>query len=96
MKKLSLFAIGALLCSGAWAQTPAVDTSSADKLGWQLAVHSYTFQKFPIFEAIDRTAALGIKYMSVSGTVSFDGTNKVSTVNLSEKNREAIEQKLKA
>jgi sugar phosphate isomerase/epimerase len=96
MKKLSLFAIGALLCSGTWAQTPTVNKRSADKLGWQLAVHSYTFQKFPILEAIDMTAALGIKYMSVSGTVSFDGTNKIGTANLSEKDREAIDQKLKA
>ena len=90
MKKLLLLATVALFSTDAWAQ------SSADKLGWQLAVHSYTFQKFPIFDAIDMTAALGVKYMSVSGTVSFDGTNKVGTANLSDEQRVAIDQKLKA
>ncbi len=34
--------------------------------------------------------------MSISGTVSFDGTNKISTVNLSEKDQQAILDKLKA
>ena len=60
-KKLFLFAIGILLSTVASAQVK-VDPISADKLGWQLAVHSYTFQKFSIFDAIDMTAALGVKY----------------------------------
>ena len=96
MKKLFLLAAVTLLSIGAWAQTPAVATSSADKLGWQLAVHSYTFRKFSIFEAIDKTAALGLHYMSISGNVSLDGTNKVSTIDLSEKDQQAIKDKLQA
>jgi sugar phosphate isomerase/epimerase len=94
MKKILFLAAVALLAIGAGAQTPPA-ASSADKLGWQLAVHSYTFQKFPIFEAINQTAALGVHYMSISGTVSFDGTNKIGTVNLSEKQQQAILDKLK-
>jgi sugar phosphate isomerase/epimerase len=62
----------------------------ADQLGWQLAVHAYTFRKFTIFECIDKTAALGLKYMSISGHVSLDGTNSVTTVELSDKDAEAI------
>lgn len=77
-------------------KTMAKVRQSSRKLGWQLAVHSYTFQKFSIFDAIDKTAKLGIKYMSVSGTVSFGGTNKTGTINLSEKDRQAVDQKLKA
>ena len=87
--------MGILLSTVAWAQVK-VDTSSADKLGWQLAVHSYTFQKFSIFEAIDRTAALGVKYMSISGSVILEGTNRLTTVDLSDQQREAINQKLAA
>ena len=96
MKKLFLFAIGILLSINTQAQVSGNDTSSAGKLGWQLAVHSYTFQKFSIFDAIDKTAALGVRYMSISGSVMLDGTNRLTTVNLSDEQREAIDQKLKA
>src|SRR5271168_1908025 len=95
MKKLFICALGILLATGAWAQAK-LDTTSADKLGWQLAIHSYTFQKFSIFDAIDMANALGVKYMSVSGSVILNGTNKVSTVTLSDDQRAAIDQKLRA
>jgi hypothetical protein len=95
MKKLFLFALGVILATGAWAQAK-IDTTSADKLGWQLAIHSYTFQRFSIFDAIDMANALGVKYMSVSGSVILNGTNKVSTVTLSDDQRGAIDQKLRA
>ncbi len=90
MKKLFFLTVGILFSLAAQAQT------SADKLGWQLAVHSYTFRKFPISEAIDKTAALGIHYMSISGSVSFDGSNTVSTPTLSDEQMQGILDKLKA
>jgi sugar phosphate isomerase/epimerase len=96
MKKLFLFAVGILFSVSTPAQVSTNDISSADKLGWQLAVHSYTFQKFSIFDAIDKTAALGVKYMSISGTVLLDGTNRVGTVNLSDKDMEAIKARVLA
>jgi sugar phosphate isomerase/epimerase len=95
LKKIFILAIAASLALGSQAQPPAA-TSSADQLGWQLAVHSYTFRKFSIFDAIDKTAALGIHYMSISGNVSLDGTNSVGTMTLSEKDQQAILDKLKA
>lgn len=76
------------------AQAAAPPQSSADKLGWQLAVHSYTFQKFSIFEAIDKTAALGLKYMTISGGVSLDGKTRLSTIDLSQSDWDAIQKKL--
>jgi sugar phosphate isomerase/epimerase len=94
MKKLFLLAAFALLAAVTRAQTPVMDTSVADKLGWQLAVHSYSYRKFSIFEAIDKTAALGVKYMSVSGHVLLDGSNSVSTINLPDKDMEAIKAKM--
>jgi sugar phosphate isomerase/epimerase len=47
--------------------------SAAERLGWTLAVHSYTFREFSILAAIDQTAALGVRHMSLSGTVNVPG-----------------------
>ena len=73
--------------------------SAAEKLGWQLAVHSYTFQKYSIFEAIDKTAAMGIKHMSISGSVNLVGPEgkpaKASTVGIADKDAAAITAHLK-
>lgn len=96
MKKLLLLLTSTLFCSGAFAQDSPNDTSSADKLGWQLAVHSYTFQKFSIFDAIDKTKALGVKYMSISGSAILDGTNRLTTVDLTDAQRALIDDKLRA
>jgi len=95
MRKLFLLAIGILFSVSAQAQVSTNDTRSAEKLGWQLAVHSYTFQKFPILDAIDMTRALGVKYMSVSGTVLLDG-KRIGTLTLADEQRATIDQKLKA
>jgi sugar phosphate isomerase/epimerase len=35
----------------------------ADKLGWRLGCQAWTFNKFTLFEAIDRTAQLGLHYI---------------------------------
>lgn len=95
MKKLILLAFCISFGFIVRAQT-TVDTSAADQLGWQLAVHSYTFQKFSIFDAIDKTKALGVKYMSISGSVMLDGTNRIITVDLTDGQRAAIDRKLAA
>ncbi len=95
MKKTILLAVVALLAGGTKAQTPAA-TGAADQLGWQLAVHSYTFRKFSIDDAIAKTAAMGVHYMSISGSVNFVGTNSVPTMSLSEANQQALLDKLKA
>jgi len=46
--------------------TPAI--RAQEKLGWRLGIEAYTFHKFTLFEAIDRTAALGLPFM---GGLSF-------------------------
>ena len=82
-----------VLTSWATAQEP----SPAEKLGWKLAIHSYTFQKFSIFDAIDKTAAMGVKNMSISGSVNLleDGKiKKASTVTISDKDAEAIKARM--
>ena len=96
MMRIFAFAAALLVCagwSGAQEQTPA------DKLGWQLAVHSYTFQKFSIDEAIDKTAAAGIHYMSASGGLNLMENGKikrVSTPELSAADFAAIQAHMKA
>ena len=91
-RALTSLALLALLSAGcATRTTPRTD---AEKLGWTLAVHSYSFRLFTIYDAIDKTAALGIKHMSISGSVLLSGTNPVTTVNLSDKDMEAIKAKM--
>ena len=43
-----------------------ISQTPAEQLGWQLGIHERTFEKFTIYEAMDKTAALGLKYMSLS------------------------------
>lgn len=46
--------------------TPAL--LAQEKLGWRLGLEAYTFHKYTLFEAIDKTAQLGLPYM---GGLSF-------------------------
>ena len=46
--------------------TPAI--RAQEKLGWRLGIEAYTFHKFTLFEAIEKTAALGLPFM---GGLSF-------------------------
>jgi sugar phosphate isomerase/epimerase len=36
---------------------------AAEKLGWRLGCQAWTFNKYTFFDAIDKTAALGLKYI---------------------------------
>ena len=51
--------------------TPAIETQ--EKLGWRLGIEAYTFHKYTLFEAIDKTAQLGLPYM---GGLSFQKVSK--------------------
>jgi sugar phosphate isomerase/epimerase len=75
-------------------ETPQAQ-SPADKLGWQMAIHSYTYRLFPFNEAVDKTVGLGLKYMSISGNLNINGTNQ-NTVKLSKPVLEGVEAKLKS
>ncbi len=46
--------------------TPAV--RAQEKLGWRLGIEAYTFHKYTLFEAIERTARFGLPFM---GGLSF-------------------------
>jgi sugar phosphate isomerase/epimerase len=96
MRKLALLTLSILTGACVLAQDAANSSSAADKLGWQMAIHAYTFRKFSIFQCIDNTAKLGLKYMSLSGSVNLDGSNSVTTVNLSDKDAKAIKDAVDA
>ena len=54
---------------GVWRALPAeaapvkLSTPCAEKLGWQLSVQLYTYRRYPLFEAMDKVAALGIRHI---------------------------------
>lgn len=96
MRTLLTIAAALALLSPASAQKQ----SPAEQLGWTLAVHTYTFQKFSIFEAIDKTAAVGVKHMSISGSVNLpDADGKIvksSTIRMTTNDVDAITARMKA
>jgi sugar phosphate isomerase/epimerase len=96
MRKILLFTTTLLASTSFLTANAAEVSNAADQLGWQLAVHAYTFRKFTIFEAIDKTAALGLKYMSLSGSVNLTTNKSVTTVDLPDADLQAILQKAKA
>jgi len=51
--------------------TPAI--RAQEQLGWRLGIEAYTFHKFTLFEAIEKTAKLGLPYM---GGLSFQKVSK--------------------
>jgi len=77
MKKLYLLMIAAVTAVSTLAQDGPIAPSAAEQLGWQLAVHSWTFQKFSLSDAIDKTAALGVKNMSISGSYNREADGKL-------------------
>jgi L-ribulose-5-phosphate 3-epimerase len=91
MRKLSLLTAAVLVSTGVLAQDTAEVADPCAKLGWQMAIHAYTFRNFSVYECIDKTAALGLKYMSLSGGLNLGGTNNVRTFQLSDKDAKAIQ-----
>jgi sugar phosphate isomerase/epimerase len=96
MRKLTLLTAAVVVGTCLLAQDAAKAASAADELGWQMAIHAYTFRKFSIFECIDKTAALGLKYMSLSGSVNLDGTHMATTTQISDEQAAAIQKAVAA
>ncbi len=60
--------------------TPAI--RSQEKMDWRLGIEAYTFHKYTLFEAIDKTAQLGLPYM---GGLSFQKVSKNIPKNFDDK-----------
>jgi len=66
----------------------------AEQLGWQMAIHERTFEKFTLDEAMDKTVALGLKYMSLSANVKLDDKTTVATANLTDEQIATVKKHL--
>ena len=95
-KTMVMLAAGLTLLA---ASARAAEQTAAEKLGWTMAVHSYTFHRFSIFDAIDKTAEVGLKDMSISGSVNLTENGKIKTIKtptISDKDYAAIQEHMKA
>jgi sugar phosphate isomerase/epimerase len=55
--------IAVLGCSPSSAADPIKGAPNAEKLGWRLGCQAYSFNQFTFFEAVDKTASLGLHYI---------------------------------
>jgi len=59
-----------------WAAPLAKGAPSAEKLGWRLGCQAYSFNRFSFFEAVDKNASLGLKYIEAyPGQVLYKGSS---------------------
>ena len=68
--------------------------TKAEKAGWDLSVQSFTFHKFPLMEALDKTHELGVKYIEVYPGHKLGGKwgDKVFDFNLDEETQKELRQ----
>jgi sugar phosphate isomerase/epimerase len=46
-----------------WAEDVPKGAPNAEKLGWRLGCQAWSFNRFTFFEAVDKTASLGLRYI---------------------------------
>jgi sugar phosphate isomerase/epimerase len=63
LKSTGVLTASAGLSGLAWAEEKTKGTPNADKLGFRLGCQAWTFNRFTLFEAIDKTAELGLKFI---------------------------------
>jgi sugar phosphate isomerase/epimerase len=93
LKKLLALTAAAVLGLGIAAQAAETSQTPAEQLGWKMAIHERTFQKYSLFESMDKTTALGLRYMSFSTGIILEGTNSVSVLNLSDQQIKSIKDR---
>lgn len=66
--------------------------SRAEQLGWNLCIQSYTFHKFTLEEALDKTKTLGVKFIEVFPGHKLGGEfgDKVFSADLSKEDQAAV------
>src|ERR1035437_1898432 len=97
IKLITLLAVFSVLAAGAL-DTAKLQTNcpACDELGWQLAITPYSFRLYPISEAIDKTAGLGIKYIGLSGNIYLDNKTTVKVTDLTDDQLQSIRKKCDA
>ncbi len=82
--------------SAAWAAGPGAP--NAEKLGWRLGCQAYSFNRFTFFEAVDKTASMGLKVIEAypGQKLSPDMPNVTFDHNMSDEAMAAAKDKLKS
>lgn len=90
--KRNILRIVCLLLVGMMVSHLAFSQTKAEKFGWRLAIQSYTFHKFSLIEALDKTHELGVKYIEVFPGHKLGGKwgDKVFDYNLDEQTQQEI------
>jgi len=72
--KTGVLALGVGLGSNATALADEVKAGQphAAKLGWQVSVQHYTYRRFPLFEALGKAAAVGLRHIEVRSNLKLD------------------------
>jgi sugar phosphate isomerase/epimerase len=78
------------------AAEPARGAPYAEKLGWRLGCQAWTFNRFPLFQAIDKVSSLGLHYIEVGPKTKFgaDYPNVVFEEAMSAESRQVLKKKL--
>jgi len=96
---LVLLVIVAFLSSGVMSQGIAVKYHPATDVydGWRLGTQAYTFKEFTLYEAIDKTASLGLDWIEAypGQRLSREKPNVEFDHNTSKEIRKEVKQKLK-
>jgi sugar phosphate isomerase/epimerase len=85
-----------LLVASSLALAEETSSDPVEKLGWRLAITPYSFRLYPIDEAIDKTAAVGIKYIGLSGNINITSNQTVKALDLTDAQLQHIRKKCDA
>jgi len=94
---LLLISFSLSVCCFAAVQTDVRDDSAAESLGWQLGTQAYTFKNFTFFEAVDKAAAMGLKYIEAFPGQRIGGVGENTAKfhpGMNEKDRARVKKKL--
>jgi sugar phosphate isomerase/epimerase len=82
--------------TSAWADEQAKGAPHAAKLGWRLGCQAWTFNKYTFFEALDKTAELGLHYLEAypHGQKLSDRNTEVFGPKLSAADRKEVKKRL--
>jgi len=82
--------------SSAFAEEAKISTPAAEQLGWHMSVATYTYRRFPLYEALDKIAALGIKHIEPAFFLKLDKARPAlqTNENLSAEVRKEFKDKL--
>jgi sugar phosphate isomerase/epimerase len=82
--------------SRAFGFAPAAGAPHAEKLGWRLGCQAYSFNRYTFYEAIDKTASLGLHYIEAypGQKLSEDKPDAGTNESLTPETRREIKAKL--